>query len=90
MASIDLPRSFKGHLLLSTKRGSIELSKALLQNTAQLSQLGAMWQYFVGDLRELGEEEWEGSRVEVEVHNKIVLRYVDEVAKAKGKERFYS
>ena len=57
----------------------------------QLSQLDTLRQYFVGDLWELGEEEWEGSRVEVEAPNGAIrVKYVDEEATAQGKKGFFS
>ncbi|KAI9457928.1 hypothetical protein HD554DRAFT_1758305 [Boletus coccyginus] len=84
---LAIPRSFQGLLSLSTKHGSISINDTIVENATQLSQLGTVRRYFVGDFSLLGEGEWEGDRVELEApHGSVRVRYVDEVEGGQAKK----
>ncbi|KAH0834982.1 hypothetical protein J3R83DRAFT_10697 [Lanmaoa asiatica] len=88
---LAIPRSFQGLLSLSTRHGSISPSDSLVQNATQLSQVGTIRRYFVGDFQSLGEDEWQGDQVEIDApHGSIRVKYVDEVAEGQGKKGLFS
>ncbi|KAH7909242.1 hypothetical protein BJ138DRAFT_1155782 [Hygrophoropsis aurantiaca] len=83
--TVLLPRSFSGPLKLNSRDGPIVLSDGLLQRSALLSNVDRTRIYFVGDVSNMSEDNWQGDELNVEARDgKIKVRYVDEIETQKG------